>query len=479
MFSFNETVFSKLIRIAAGGCFLVMLGQGDLFSAPPTLSGTVTTGLLRVREKPDTQSAIIATLPKGTAVSVHNHLKGWYEIMIGDQRGFISDRFAEVTDPQQPTTDEEEVSGSRAQDDYQRIQQQVGKITRNIAERRTELESFSQKESSVISLLDQIDKTLNQSRKQAQALNRNIGVLKQKIDETLSASEDLSIRIKTGEDQAGKRVAALFKLNSLGRTNFLMSAESLQDWAGRKHSLQRILSADQRLLIRLSQDKKALEAIYEKQKSQFADKQVLEKNYADQIQAIETEKRKRVKLLAEIRTKKALEIRAIEALKQAADQLNATVEALGRDNTAPVSSATLLGTDFISSKGLLQLPVKGKIISSFGKNVIGHLNTETFRTGINIQADRGEPVRSVYSGRILFSEWYKGYGNLMIIDHGDHYYSVYAHLEDRLKSKGEKVETGATIGTAGDTGPVTGAGLYFEVRHRGKPMDPLEWIKTG
>jgi septal ring factor EnvC (AmiA/AmiB activator) len=67
----------------------------------------------------------------------------------------------------------------------------------------------------------------------------------------------------------------------------------------------------------------------------------------------------------------------------------------------------------------------------------------------------------------------------MIIDHGDHYYSVYAHLEERLKYKGEKVETGATIGIAGDTGSITGAGLYFEVRHRGKPLDPLEWIKTG
>jgi septal ring factor EnvC (AmiA/AmiB activator) len=478
MFSFNETVFSKLIRIASGFCFLMMLGQGDLFSAPPTLTGTVTTELLRVREKPDIQSAVIATLPKGTAVSVHNHLKGWYEIMIGEQRGFISDRFAEVTDPQQ-ATDEEESSPGRSRDDYRRIQQQVDRISRNIAERRTELESFSQKENSVVTLLDQIDQTLNQSRKQAQALNRNIGVLKQKIDETLSASEDLSIRIKTGEDHAGKRLAALFKLNGVGRSNFLMSAESLQDWACRRHSLQRILSADERLLIQLSQDKKTLEAIYEKQKTQYADKQVLEKNYADQIQSIEAEKRKRVKLLAEIRSKKSLEIRAIEALKQAADQLNATVESLSRDNTAAVSSTTLLGADFISSKGLLQLPVKGKIISSFGKNVSGRLNTETIRTGISIQTERGEPVRSVYSGRILFSEWYKGYGNLMIIDHGDHYYSVYAHLEERLKAKGEKVETGSIIGTAGDTGSMTGAGLYFEVRHRGKPMDPQEWIKTG
>lgn len=477
MFSFNETVFSKLIRIVAACCLLLALVQGDLFSAPPTLSGTVTTEMLRVREKPDTRSAIIATLPKGTAVTVHNHLKGWYEIMIGEQRGFISDRFAAV--PDSLAVDDEEASRRRSQDDYHRIQRQVGRITRNIAEHRMELESFSQKEVSAVSLLDQIDHALSQSRKQAETLSRNIRGLKQKIDETLSASEDLSIRIKIGEDHAGKRVAALFRLDGVGRSNFLMSAESLQDWAWRKDSLQRILSADERLLVQLSRDKKKLQALYEKQKTQYADKLVLEKNYADQIQSIETEKRKRVKLLAEIRAKKALEISTIEALKQAADQLNATVEVLNLEDAAPGSQATLLGSDFISSKGLLQLPVKGKIISSFGRSMIGYLNTETFRNGINIQTERGEPIQSIYYGRVLFSEWYKGYGNLMIIDHGDHYYSVYAHLEERLKFKGEKVEAGATIGTAGDTGSMTGAGLYFEVRHRGKPMDPLEWIKTG
>jgi murein hydrolase activator len=474
MFSFNETVFSKLIRIIAGGCLLATLGNGELFSAPLTLPGIVTTDRLRVREKPDPKSPVISTLARGTAVAVHNHLKGWYEIMIDDQRGFISDRFAEISQ-----TDEDEASASRSLKDFHRIEQRIGKISRDIAGHRTELASFSQKEASAITLLDQIDRTLNQSRKQAQVLNRDIGVLKQKIDETLWASEDLSIRIKTGEDHAGKRVAALFKLDGVGRSNFLMSAESLQDWACRKYALQRILSADKRLLTQLAQDRKALEALYEKQKAQYADKEALEKNYAGQIRSIETEKKNRLSLLAEIRARKALEIGAIEALKQAADQLNATIEDLNRDDTAPVSPATLVGADFISSKGLLRLPVKGKIISSFGRRVVGRLNMETFRSGIDIQADRGEPVRSAYSGRILFSDWYKGYGNLMIIDHGDHYYSVYAHLEDRLKSKGDKVETGETIGTAGDSGSVAGTGLYFELRHRGKPMDPLEWIKTG
>ncbi|MCX5883945.1 MAG: peptidoglycan DD-metalloendopeptidase family protein, partial [Deltaproteobacteria bacterium] len=317
------------------------------------------------------------------------------------------------------------------------------------------------------------------SRKLIVTLHRDIDKLKQKINETLSASEELSIRIKTSDEYAGKRVVALYKLDGVGRLNFLMSAETLQDWAHRKYLLQRILSSDERLFARLQEDRKKLEVLYEKQKSQYEDKQRLEKQHADQIQSIEKEKRKRQELLTDIRIKKSREINAIEALKQAADQLNATVETLGKGDTTPDTSTPIIGRDFISSKGLLQLPVKGRIISSFGKEVHSRLNVETFRNGIDIQANRGESVLSVYAGQIIFAEWYKGYGNMVIINHGNHYYSVYAHLEELLKSKGDKVQTGEIIGTAGDTDSVTGAGLYFEVRHRGKPMDPMEWIKTG
>lgn len=174
-----------------------------------------------------------------------------------------------------------------------------------------------------------------------------------------------------------------------------------------------------------------------------------------------------------------MEIDAIEALNQAAEKLNATIEALNQEDADPFSQTAHVGENFISSKGLLPMPVKGKIVTKYGLNRIGRLNMEAFRNGIDIQADRGEPVQSVFAGRVLYSEWYKGFGNLMIIDHGNQYYSVYGHLEERFKQKGDKVETSETIGTVGDTGSVTGTGLYFEIRHRGKPMDPVEWIKTG
>ncbi len=477
MFPFDETVFSKLIKITAACLMFLLTEYGNLLSAPLTLTGSIKVDRVHVREKPDKQSAIIVTLPKGAAIVIHNHLSGWYEIIINDQRGFVSDQFAIVSDQQ--SVDEEDTSQRRSLKDYNHVQHQVGKITRNIQTHQAELESYSQEEISVVTLLDEIDRTLNTSRRLTATLHRDIEILKQKINETLSTSEEISLRIKTSDEHTGKRLTALFKLNGIGGLNFLMSAETLQDWAHRKYLLERILSYDDRIFAQLQENRGMLVALYEKQKSQYEDKQRLEKLHADQIQSIEKEKGKRQKLLADIRIKKNREINAIESLKQAADQLNATVESLQQDDTMPDDSIPMVGRDFISSKGLLQLPVKGRIISSFGKEVHSRLNVETFRNGIDIKADRGEPVLSVYAGQIIFAEWYKGYGNMMIINHGSHYYSVYAHLEELLKSKGDKVETGEVIGTSGDTGSVTDAGLYFELRHRGKPMDPLEWIKTG
>lgn len=475
MLSIHETVFSKLIRIVVAACLMVTSGASHLYSAPETLTGIVTAEKLRVREKPDAKSPVIAVLKKGVHVTIHNHLDNWYEIMIGDRRGFIGEGFATV----QKTIDEEDASRRRSQDEFLRLQKQVDRISRDIAERRNELESFTQKEISAIAVLDQIDRTLNQSRNRAESLRRDIVSLKQKIDETLSASEDIAVRIKQREENSGKRVKAMYKLDNAGRMEFLMSAESLQDWAERKYALQRILAADEQSLIQLSKDRKKLESLYEKQKTQYADKDTLEKNYAAQIQSIEMEKRRRQNLLKDIRAQKKTEIAAIAALNRAAEKLNATIESMNQEETEAPSQPAQTGENFISSKGLLPMPVKGKIATKYGLNVIGRLNMETFRNGIDIQTYRGEPVKSVYAGRVLYSDWYKGFGNLMIVDHGSHYYSVYGHLEDRFKQKGDKVEIQETIGTAGDTGSVMGTGLYFEIRHRGKPEDPLEWIKTG
>jgi septal ring factor EnvC (AmiA/AmiB activator) len=125
------------------------------------------------------------------------------------------------------------------------------------------------------------------------------------------------------------------------------------------------------------------------------------------------------------------------------------------------------------------MPVKGTIVSTFGPYRNEAFGVMNFQSGIDIQADRGEPIRSVYRGRVIFSSWFKGYGNMVIIDHGEHYYTLYAHAEELFKKKGDRVHADEVIATVGNSGPLGVSGLHFEVRHHGKPVDPMTWLKKG
>jgi septal ring factor EnvC (AmiA/AmiB activator) len=132
---------------------------------------------------------------------------------------------------------------------------------------------------------------------------------------------------------------------------------------------------------------------------------------------------------------------------------------------------------FAGNKGALPYPVPGKIISRFGPKKHKKFGTKIRSNGIEIATEPLSPVVAVYGGQVLYSEWVKGYGKVMIIDHGEKYYTLTAHLAEVLKEAGEIVESGETIGYAGYS-PLErqGGRVYFEVRHLSKALNPEEWL---
>ena len=201
--------------------------------------------------------------------------------------------------------------------------------------------------------------------------------------------------------------------------------------------------------------------------------------YRENINHMATERKTRSQLLAYVRKEKSAQLAAIESLKQAARDLDEKIKNLGLGANPGVSGEYRTGESFQSYKGLLKLPVKGKIVSLFGKFKNTRYQVLNFRSGIEIQTDRGEPIQAVYAGKVLYADWFKGYGNMIIIDHGENYYTVYAHIEEAFKSTGDTVEAGEVIATVGDSGSITGPKLYFEVRHHGKPLDPMQWLEAA
>jgi septal ring factor EnvC (AmiA/AmiB activator) len=133
---------------------------------------------------------------------------------------------------------------------------------------------------------------------------------------------------------------------------------------------------------------------------------------------------------------------------------------------------------FAQSKGQLEWPVKGQIRNLFGKNRINHTDSLKWQ-GIVIESEIGQGVRAISSGRIAFSDWLPRYGLITIIDHGHGYMSLYGHNQSLYRSAGDWVETGDLIAIAGNSGGQESPGLYFEIRYRGKPLDPALWCSSG
>jgi murein DD-endopeptidase MepM/ murein hydrolase activator NlpD len=116
-------------------------------------------------------------------------------------------------------------------------------------------------------------------------------------------------------------------------------------------------------------------------------------------------------------------------------------------------------------------------VTGFGPKVHPRFGTETVRHGIEIAAPAGAPVRAVHGATVLHRGWLRGYGTLVVLDHGQGYYTLYAHLSDTLVDDGDRVEAGQVVARVGETGAVEGARLYFEVRYQGRADDPERWLR--
>ena len=144
--------------------------------------------------------------------------------------------------------------------------------------------------------------------------------------------------------------------------------------------------------------------------------------------------------------------------------------AAAQKNQKPI--APLPSGSFAQSKGRLIRPVSGRVAAGFGSRRTGSAVWQ----GILFSAPEGAEVSACAAGRIVFSDWLRGYGNLLIIDHGGTYMSVYANNESVLKNVGDKVTAGETISTVGTSGASDEPGLYFEIRYKGKPINPQPWL---
>jgi len=452
-------------------CGLSALGSPSALNAQSAAIGLVKATALHVRSQPDTDARILHILERGAHVKILSHENGWYKILHRNTVGYIGskDRYVEIIST---NTD-----GSISQ-----FKETAQDISRRIETSRAHLLSVTREEAQTINGLDKLDLSLNSTQKQVKRLKAELNRLVGETRASEKAVEALSEKIGISGEYAAERLVALYKLSWMGKTPIIAATESIYDILLRKKAIEGILAKDEERLNSLWLDRKRLQELIERQSTHISRKHSIEADLGSQVEKLSHKRATRAKLLAAIRTEKRLEMAAIDALSQAAAALDDTIKSLGLasaqiDEAEPGEKES--HKSFSVLKGLLNMPVKGKVANAFGPYRDMQFNVENFRSGIDITADRGEPIRAIYGGKVLYAKWFKGYGNVVIIDHGENYYTIYAHIEEVFKSKDETVEEGEVVATVGDTGSRTGSKLYFELRHHGKPLDPLLWIKKS
>ncbi|MDA8087285.1 MAG: peptidoglycan DD-metalloendopeptidase family protein, partial [Nitrospiraceae bacterium] len=180
-------------------------------------------------------------------------------------------------------------------------------------------------------------------------------------------------------------------------------------------------------------------------------------------------KQEKDNLLVSIQNRKAGYEAELQELQKASRRL---YEIINRSNLY----STYRGKGFRALKSRLPWPVRGAVVFGYGRGTDPVFGTPVFRNGIYIRTAPNATVRSIFTGKVVFANWFKGYGQLVIVDQGQGYDTLYADLSEIFLKVGDIIETRAEVGKAGKSVMVNGPSLYFEVRYRGKPLDPMQWL---
>jgi len=349
---------------------------------------------------------------------------------------------------------------------------QPPEVVQKLETQKTVVEQVALQEAEIIKSLDTIEHQLVQLNTELASLTAEIEKKQTTLRQLQTELETLSRRHAQLEQQLMQRLRALYKWYRHGLLPIVLSCPSYGAYVRQSKCITDILSKDYKLFTSARHSLQECALRHRELADQQQALSLAKDDLACKRDQIMQARAAKTTILAKIQEEKNLQIEVLKELEQNARELQTVVDSLPQqtDSAPPRMSFSVL-------KGKLPPPVTGKLISAFGKKEHPDLHTSTFQKGIEIACPYGTEIKAIHDGNVVFADWLKGYGFVMIIDHGENYYSLLAHASKLLKKIGDAVAAGETIALVGDSYSLRGACLYFEIRHHGKPQNPLEWLK--
>jgi septal ring factor EnvC (AmiA/AmiB activator) len=361
-------------------------------------------------------------------------------------------------------------------DKIEKERKTLDQLKDQIEEKRKQADEAGKKRESVLQGLQSLDERLVQYRQAHQDISRKVRKKDQEIETLTRQMATLRDRIDERRDAILARLRIQYMEGRLGHWKTLLSSNSYGDFQRRLLYLSAVSERDYALMgtfrTDVDQMQRAERQREEARAGMLAYKQSTEKHLTD-IKSLKKEKRV---YLTRITHEKESYERALQELERSASRVDNLLRELENRRRAAMARPPAAGSLPRGLKGLLPWPAEGNVVTFFGRQKHPTFNTYVQRKGIEIRTPEGSAIYSVMPGTVVYADWLKGYGLVIIIDHANGFFSLYAHASKILTAVGAQVTAGQAIGETGDTGMTGENTLYFELREGADPVDPLQWL---
>ncbi|OGW26459.1 MAG: hypothetical protein A2X59_08775 [Nitrospirae bacterium GWC2_42_7] len=350
-------------------------------------------------------------------------------------------------------------------------EEEYKKIQQDMIEQKKKLGEAQKKEYSVLNELEQANKKLSIIEGELRISRKK---LKRTESEIAAVNSELIKNRAILEKQTGwlkRKLRLMHKFGYSGDTILmLLSADNISQMMRTWKYLENITRHEHKILGNYRENLRSLD---EKNNKLLALKEefiVNEKHIKTKEAELSKKKRGKEIILSSVRHEKARHLAMIKEMEKASKKLQDIISESSKTDT-------FSSTGFSRLKGKLPWPVEGSIALPYGSQKDPQFDTPVFRHGIHIQTDNNSDARAVSSGKVIFAEWFKGFGKLVIVNHGGGYHTLYGNLSEIFSIVGDIIQEDQTIGQVGTSGILNAPGLYFEIIYKGKPLDPTQWLK--
>ena len=352
-------------------------------------------------------------------------------------------------------------------------QYEIEELEKDLMREREQFQKFGEKEGTLLEELSDLDKEISERRANLRELQKKLGETKKTFKERETKLRHLENSTVNVEERLGKRLDAFYRYAKRGFLRTLATSAGLDQLRQRIKYLQIIMAGDSQLVREMSALQKECREQISFAKDEMMEVERLEQEETKAFASLRRDLDKRVTLLMRIHKEKEFHETAVRELESAAKSLRDTLVSL--DRSQENRQRRDLPVDFDQSKGKLPLPVRGKIVKEGRHAGSGGQNGQK---GIYIEGAAGAEVKAVFPGRVEFSGQMKGYGEMVILNHGSRYFSISARLAKRNKKEGDMIKAGEVIGFLGTSDGANPPKLYFEVRLGENPLDPGKWLNA-